>query len=210
MSEPRITLYPARRDASSVPVTETHWGYILREAERPWGGVALAEASCRFLGLVLVIAAYAQWLIPASLFPSDPLSTKISLSIILSVGGAGVYYLANRGLRREVQVDTAERQVRFARRSVRGRPNVIRVVPFEAISGVFVNRREGGAELCLRLEGFDTSVRLASGVERDLNLLHARLCRDFKTAEQRMEARLGIERARLVPVRLGQRRVANG
>jgi len=193
MSKARITFLPDRRGEGSVKLIETHWGYILREADGAVGGVALAEAALRFLGLILVVSAYAQWLLPAALFPAGDVSGRIGLSAVLAVGGAAVYLVANRGFRPETQVDTAKREFRFARRNGQGIARIQRRLPFDAVESAFVRRRDGGAgELCLRLAGVEAQVHVATGAERDLEVLHLRLCRDLKSPAERVEARMKL------------------
>ncbi|MDJ1007545.1 MAG: hypothetical protein QNJ13_06925 [Paracoccaceae bacterium] len=209
MAEARITFHPERRGTGTLRLTETHWGYIVREASGAIGGAALAEAALRFFGLVLVLAAYGQWLLPAGLFPSDAVAAKVALSAALAWIGAGLYFFANRGFAHEIQVDTAKREFRFARRNGRGLTRVVRRLPFGVVESVFVRRGEAGwAQFFLRVQGVAAPLHLANGAERDLNLLHSRLCRDLKSPAERVEARLKDAEPRKVAVRARLRRSA--
>ena len=193
MAEARITFHPERRGEDTLKLTETHWGYIVREADVVLGGPVMAEAALRFFGLILVVSAYAQWLVPAGLFPADTLSGRVGLSAGLAAAGAIVYFVANRGFRHEMQVDTAKREFRFARRNGRGLSRIVRRLPFESVESVFVRRRDGGpGEFFLRLKGVGEPVHVANGAERDLGILHTRLCRDLKSPAERVEARMKL------------------
>lgn len=209
MAEPRITFHPERRAGATLRLTETHWGYIVSEADGALGGPALTEAGLRFLGLVLVLASYIQWLLPDGLYRVDPLGAKIGMSALFALAGAALYFVANVGFERAIEVDTQERVVRFVRRNGRGRARVLQSVPFDAIGSVFVRRHEGAmAELRLGIAGLDESLHVMRGADRDLHLLHARLCRDLKSPAERLEARLRLIPSRRVAVRAPLRRSA--
>lgn len=192
MSGARITLHPKLHRPQSFSLIETHWGYILREHPSGLGVHRLIDAGLRFFGIVLVMTAYAQWLVPAGLYQGNPLASKVVLAVVLSVGGCVMYlFAANRG-RLEAQIDTSLREVRLAR-TRRNRPARIKSrIPFDQIESVFVERHAGKpAELYLRRTQGAADVRLVSGAGREMNLLHARLCRDLTDPVQRLEMRLG-------------------
>ena len=55
--------------APAFRVMERHFGYVIAEACDRFSSETLIEAAMRFLGLVLGLSAYAQWLLPGWLFP---------------------------------------------------------------------------------------------------------------------------------------------
>lgn len=208
MASARITFHPERRGSGTIKLTETHWGYILREAAGPLGGAAVAELALRGFGLLLVMSAYGQWLLPSGLFTPDT-GDRILLSAVLASAGGAIYFLANRGLQPEIHVDTAEREFRFAHRNGRGAVRIGRRLPFETVESVFVRRHEGApAEIRLRIRGIEDAVHLVSGAANDLNLMHARLCKDLKSPHERVEARLRVRPPRKLAVRAPVRKTA--
>ncbi|MEL7106294.1 MAG: hypothetical protein AAGM21_10265 [Pseudomonadota bacterium] len=199
MTEARITLHPKMHHPKSIQLVETHWGYILSSQRATAGGSAMSEAAMRFFGIVLVMTAYAIWLVPAGLIPGEPLQLKAALAVVLALGGATLYFLSSRALVQETQVDTTAREIRLARRVRDKKTRVTRRIPFSSVQSAYVRRDEGKpAELHLRL-GAQETVHLVSGLERELNLVHGRFCRDLKSPAERMEMRLSV--AAPTPVR---------
>lgn len=192
MADARITLHPKMHHPKSIQLTETHWGYILSAGKDAAGGSAMSEAAMRFVGIVFVMTAYGVWLVPEGLLAGNAVQLKAIMATVLALGGAALYFLASYALVLETQVDTAAREIRLARR-VRGRKaRVVRRIPFGAVQSAYVRRDEGKpAELHLRI-GADDVVHVVSGLERELNLVHARFCRDLKSPQERIEMRLSV------------------
>ncbi|MEL7025687.1 MAG: hypothetical protein AAGO57_00465, partial [Pseudomonadota bacterium] len=117
---------------------------------------------------------------------------------------------AQRGIGRETHIDTSKREIRFARRSAGNKIRVKLRVPFSEIESVFVRRNEAHQGLLrLRVRGASQALTIVAGVERELNLMHSRLCRDLKSPEERLEMRLKLVRPeQKVAVKLRQRRMA--
>ncbi len=189
MSVARISLHPQQFRPTSISITETHWGYILRRKS----AASSVEGVLRFMGIVLVMASYAFWLVPGGLISSEVLLTKIVVASGFAMLGAALYFVAVRGFGSETQIDTAEREVRFARRNGRGETKVMTCIPFGLVESVFVQRDElHPATLCLRPVGNGEVRKMVYGLERELNLVHSRLCKDLKSPEERMEMRLKL------------------
>lgn len=187
----------------SLQVTETHWGYIVRET-LPWlnRGAAL-EASLRLIGLGAVIGAYGFWLVPGALLVGDVIAMKLVVSLLLAVSGAALYLYANKGFRPELQVDTARRELRFAYRNGRGMSRIGSRIAFGGIESIYVQRNQGEpgrARLYARVAGMPVGLHLIDGPEAALNRLHRRLCVDFVPPKERVEARLKAQSIRPRPV----------
>lgn len=203
MAVARITFHPERRRDRSIGRTETHWGYILRETRTALGGAALAEVFLRFLGVVIVLTALALWLVPAWAFAGDAATARGAVVAALMLVGASIYVGAGYGLASEVQVDTSALELRLARRNARGVVRIGRTVAFEAVESLVVQHHEGvDADVMLRLVGTRAPLRLLRGEGREIQNLHARLCRDLQSPAQRVEARLRAEPVRKVALRL--------
>ena len=173
-------------------VTETYWGYSIRGAEERFDSETLVEILLRFLGLILVVSAYGQWLLPPSLFPGDPFLTKACLAFVFGAGGVAVYYYGSRGMQTEIHVDLARREVRLSRRTCRGQSRLRQVVPMAQVESAYLKRDEAApasARLLLRFAGRRQPVEVAHGREADLTTLLRRLSVDLRPAGERVERR---------------------
>lgn len=192
MAEARITLHPKMHHPKSIQLTETHWGYILSTKRGTADGLAMSEALMRFVGIVSVMAAYAIWLVPEALVSADASQLKAVTASVLIVLGATMYFVFGRARVVETQVDTSAREIRLARRAGNGSAKVILRIPFGSVQSAYVRRDDGKpAELHLRL-GAEETIHIVSGLERELNLVHGRFCRDLKSPQERMEMRLSV------------------
>lgn len=181
-------------------VVETYWGYVIREGGYGGEQESLTEAGLRFLGLVLVLSAYGQWLLPAWLFTGDAFIMKAGIAFILGVTGVVIYWYASRGLSVEIHVDVSKREVRVAHRNSRGQTRLHSVVPMRRVESAFLKRSKSeGAEasLYLRFRDRDEVMHVATGPETDLVILHRRLAADLRPMTERISQRL----ARTVPFR---------
>lgn len=181
-------------------VRETYWGYVLREDGPADGGESLREAGLRFAGLVLLLAGYGQWLLPAALFAGEPMVAKAGLSFLLGAVGVALYWHASRGTCRDLHVDLSRRELRVVTRNARGQERLRSVLPMAGISGVYVARPRNGAgpaRLCLRLRDRDDAIPVAEGEEAAMRAVHARLARDLRPLGERVDERL----AQTVPFR---------
>lgn len=173
-------------------VRETSWGYIIREDLDRFARETVVEAMGRFLGLVLVLSAYGQWLLPAALYSGNVLWAKAGVSFVLGLIGALVYWIASRGLHVEVQVDLTRRELRVVNRNSRNQTRVRRRVSMRNIESAFLRRattRDVPAHLFLRLRG-GQELHVATGSEKMLTAIHRRLGRDIRPASERLEDRL--------------------
>jgi hypothetical protein len=181
----------AGRDVAPL-VRETYWGYEIREHAGHRDQETAMEAFLRFLGLVLVLAAYAQWLLPAGLFGEDANTARAGLTFAFGAGGAAIYWFANRGLTNSVQVDLSRRELRLVARNARNQLRLRRRLPMEDVQSAFLRRsKEPGhdAELCLRLMG-GAELLLAQGPEAEMAALHRRMCLDLRPVEARLRDKL--------------------
>lgn len=193
-------LFAASRVAGHAPILrETRWGYVLR-------GVALSEeapgavAALRFLGLVMVLCAHGQWLLPGFLFGGDALVAKAGLSLVLGLAGGGLYWFAGRRLRTDVHVDLRLRELRFVEVNGRGQAGLRRMVPMAAVQAAYVARTPGSggaARLLLSLNNRAFPVEVAQGGEDEILAAHRRLAGDLRPAG----ARVAMKLARTVPFR---------
>lgn len=178
---------------SELTIGETFWGYVIRETDKGFELRMAVEAALRFLGLIMIIAAFAQWLLPGALLDGDLLPMKLALMFGLIAFGAGFYWYGDRSYRNEVEIDTTRREMRIMGRNGRGHGKLYKRIPMAEIETTYV-RRTGDADptghLLISLTGMDDPMHIASGDETELRVLHARLCRDLQPAKERLERRM--------------------
>ena len=180
------------RRAAPLVFEETYWGYTVGEATDRFETETVLEAACRFLGLILVICAYAQWLLPGSMYGPEVFGMKAALSFLFGASGVVIYWFASRGARVELEVDQARRELRVVSRNSRGQTRLQRRVAMNDVRSAFVRRPTGSArnaELVVRLRRNDGLVTIASGRESDLSELHARLRGDIRPVTERVKTR---------------------
>ena len=178
---------------SALTVSETFWGYVIREPQSGFDSTDLMEAVMRFLGIVLVFAAGAQWMLPGALFTGDVIAMKIMLTFFFTACGAALYWYGGRSFRVEVQIDTTRREIRIAGRNSRDYTRLHKRIPMAEVDSTFVKRSgdaEGSAHLLVRLAGEPDPLHLATGKERELRTLHSRLRHDLQPVRDRVERRL--------------------
>lgn len=181
---------------AALTISETFWGYVIRETEEGFDARALAESGMRFLGLILIVAAFAQWLLPGALLGDDVLPMKLALMFALIAFGAGIYWYGDRAYRNEVEIDTTRRELRIMGRNGRGQGKLHKRIPMAEVESAYVKRTGNSgltAHLLFRLRGDADPMHLATGEEAELRVLHARLCRDLQPAKERMERRMARE-----------------
>lgn len=181
------------RPRGALSVSETYWGYEIRDHEDRFDRENLAEHFLKFLGLVFVIAAYGQWFLPEGLFEGEAVVVKATICFLLGAAGSWLYWHASRGLALAVEIDLARREIRVVRRNGRGRRRVETMVPMARVESAFVQRsKERGhpAHLCLRMRVPEAVLHVASGRERELETLLRRLSHDVRPARERIDERL--------------------
>lgn len=179
---------------------ETAWGYILRGAgvrgrvdDAIWAGI-------RFLGLVLVLSAYGQWLLPAALFPGDVFVAKATISFFLGLAGVGLYWTGGRRVRTDLHVDLGRRELGLAERNGRGQVRLRRMIPMSEVDAVYVARPAGHGELArlyLTFKGTSKPLEISRGPEPEILEIHRRLADDLRPPVMRIALKL----AKTVPFR---------
>ncbi len=173
----------------ALSISETYWGYEIRDRVDRFDRSHLLEPVLRFLGLVLVLTAYGQWFLPASLYGTEAVATKALLCFLLGVAGCWVYWLSSRGFSTQIEVDTVRREIRVVRRNGQGRRRVVNAIRMRFVESAFIQRTKGRASqahLFLRVKPNDVLLHVADGPEHELEALLRRLSRDMRSPEERL------------------------
>lgn len=178
---------------AALSVSDTYWGYEIRDGSDRFERGALTESTLKFVGLICVLSAYGQWFLPAQFFVGDTVVAKATLCFLLGAVGFWLYWLASRGLATDVEIDMARREIRVVRRNRGGARRVEVVVPMARVESAFIQRskvRGALAHLCLRMRAPEAVLHVATGPQRELESLLRRLSHDLKPMSERIDERL--------------------
>ncbi|QMU57628.1 MAG: hypothetical protein GKR98_05080 [Boseongicola sp.] len=187
------TIYNAEDEQPALKMIDTPWGFRLRPADmQEQAGEAVTEWALTFLGIVLLLSAFGQWILPGSMYGGDMIAMKLMLTAVLGVAGGLILSISARGFRPEVQVDKSRSEIRFVSRNPRGRGEILATVELENIIGVGMTRSIDGPDchcLIYLLNG-KKPLRLATGTEREIKLIRGRMDDYVTTPADRLAAKM--------------------
>lgn len=172
---------------------KTSWGYIVREKTDKFEHETVVESSGRFLGLIFVVCAYGQWFLPAAMFIGDAVVMKGAMSFLFGATGVGMYWMASRGLCKELEVDLTRRELRVVNRNGRGTRRLQSRIGMREIESFFLRRTKASAEptlMMVRLRQSAVPLLLAAGGEVELTDLLQQLKSDVKPVSEKLEERM--------------------
>lgn len=185
-------------DKPGLELINMPWGFRLRPADMQEKiGDVVTEWALTFLGAVLILSAFAQWLLPGALYGGDMLAMKLMLTAVLGVGGGLILSISARGFRPEVQVDRDRQEIRFVSRNPRGRGRILASIDLDQIIGVGVTKSIDGPDChcLLYIVDGERPLRLASGTEREIKAIR-KLMDDYVTpASERLAAKMAARSA---------------
>jgi hypothetical protein len=179
--------------APALEIRDTQWGFVVSELPGGLSRDVLVESGLKFLALVVLLAACAQWVLPGSLFSGDVIAMKLVLTAALGAVALVLFRVADRGFLPELQVDAALREIRVGSRNAHGASRVTNRIPMRDIEEFFVRpcaEEEGLTELCFRVADVPEPVRIAAGTVADLTPVLERLTRDLRTPRERVALRM--------------------
>ena len=158
--------------------SEMPWGFRLRPADmQEKASDLLIEWSLTLLGVALLLSAFAQWLIPGSLYTGDTMMVKLVLTCLLGMLGGLALSVSPRGFRPEVQVDRVRSEIRFVSRNPRGRGQVLATVDIDQIIGVGITRSmtSGDCHCLIYLIDGEKPLRIATGTEEEIRKIRVKM-----------------------------------
>jgi hypothetical protein len=180
-------------DVPALEIRDTGWGFVVTELPGGPSWEIASEAILKFLALTVALAAFAQWLLPGSIFAGDVVVMKLGLTAALGCLAFVLFRFADRGFLPELQVDAALREIRVGARNAHGATRVVNRIPMRDIEEFFVRAcadQPGTTELCFRVAGLSEPVRIAAGTVADLAPVLERLARDLRTPRERVALRM--------------------
>lgn len=177
---------------------ETPWGFRLRPADMEEKASDLfIEWGLTILGFALLISAFAQWLLPSSLYVGDTLVAKFVLTCVLGMLGGLALSVSARGFRPEVQVDRARQEIRFVSRNPRGRGQILATVDIDQIIGVGITRSlaTGDCHCLIYLIDGQKPLRIATGTEEEIRRIRKKMDSYVTPPHERLAAKMAARKA---------------
>lgn len=173
---------------NAVTITETNFGYIIW-SQRSATERGFKENAARFGIASMWVAIIAFWLLP---FAEISFWGKAVLSM-LCLGFAYVIlaYLQSRVLGAEMQVDTARREIRTARRMSNGQSLLGRSFSFGDVKRIALEKRSKATlsnALTLNIAGEARPMVAAIGDFDVVKAIYARLTNDLRPIEERLSS----------------------
>lgn len=185
-------------EAPLLKLIEMPWGFRLRPADMQEKALDLIiEWGLNLLGIALLLSAFAQWLMPGSVYAGDALMVKFVLTCVLGMLGGLALSVSARGFRPEVQVDRSRQEIRFVSRNPRGRGQVLATVDLDQIIGVGITKSitTGDCHCLIYLIDGRKPLRVATGREPEIRMIHKKM-EDYVTSPaDRLAAKMAASRA---------------
>ncbi|MEM7720462.1 MAG: hypothetical protein AAF222_14785 [Pseudomonadota bacterium] len=176
---------------------ETPWGFRLRPANmEEKASDLIIEWGLTLLGIALLVSAFAQWLLPSSLYVGNGLVAKLVLTCVLGMLGGLCLAVSARGFRPEVQVDRSRHEIRFVSRNPRGRGQVLATVDIDQIIGVGITRSlaTGDCHCLIYLIDGQKPLRIATGTEEEIRHIRKKMDSYVIPPQERLAAKMAARK----------------
>ena len=181
-----------------LALIEMPWGFRIRPADMEASALdAIVEWGLTLLGVAFILAAFGQWVLPASLYVGDAIMVKFVLTCILGLAGGVSLAVSARGFRPEVQIDRVRHEIRFVSRNPRGRGQILATVDLDQIIGVGITRSLSGRDchcLIYLIDG-EKPLRIATGTETEIRRIREKMDQFVKPAADRLAAKMAASAA---------------
>lgn len=194
----RISRSISGDDSPLLEQIEMPWGFRLRPADMEEKASDLAiEWGLTLLGVALLVSAFAQWLLPSSLYVGNTLMAKFVLTCVLGMLGGLAISVSARGFRPEVQVDRERHEIRFVSRNPRGRGQILATVDIDQIIGVGITRSlaTGDCHCLIYLMDGQKPLRLATGTEEEIRAIRKKMDNYVTPPHERLAAKMAARKA---------------
>ncbi len=195
----RISRSITGSDEPLLEQIETPWGFRLRPADmEEKASDFVIEWGLTLVGLALLVSAFAQWLLPSSLYVGDTLMAKFVLTCVLGMLGGLALSVSARGFRPEVQVDRQRHEIRFVSRNPRGRGQVLATVDIDQIIGVGITRSlaTGDCHCLIYLIDGQKPLRIATGTEEEIRRIRDKMDGYVTPPHERLAAKMAARQAK--------------
>ena len=121
-------------------------------------------------------------------------ATPIALSVSKTAASIGLFmpalmflWISERGLAREVQIDTERRSLRICAVNRKGVSRTLRDLPFDSIKTAYIKKVGSLSQLFLRVSGQKQAVHIANGSDVTLREVHKRLNLELGPVKTQMQ-----------------------
>ncbi|MCG6885352.1 MAG: hypothetical protein LJE62_16505 [Silicimonas sp.] len=185
-------------DTPLLEQIEMPWGFRLRPADmQEKASDLMIEWGLTLLGIALLLSAFAQWLLPGSLYAGDTMMVKLVLTCVLGMLGGLALSVSPRGFRPEVQVDRTRQEIRFVSRNPRGRGQILATVDLDQIIGVGITRSltTGDCHCLIYLIDGQKPLRIATGTEPEIRRIRQKMDDYVTPPHERLAAKMAAKMA---------------
>lgn len=156
----------------------------------------IIEWGLTLLGIALLVSAFAQWLLPSSIYVGNGLIAKLVLTCVLGMLGGLCLAVSARGFRPEVQVDGTRDEIRFVSRNPRGRGQILATVDIDQIIGVGITRSvtTGDCHCLIYLIDGQKPLRIATGTEEEIRHIRKKMDSYVIPPQERLAAKMAARK----------------
>ncbi len=167
--------------SSRVSVTETWWGYVIRNEREITAGRRMLTIVSGLLAIAFALSSVALWMAPTSLLSGDVLLLKAGGSSLMALISLLFARAATEDPVVEIQVDCRRSELREVVRRVGDETRLLGRYGFEEIGGIFFDRA-GSGRLVARYRNTAHLITIAEGGGPALQRIRDRLGRDVMGA----------------------------
>lgn len=170
-----------------TPETGQTAAFSMREKAGNFRHTSRNEAVIRFVGIVIILGAFIQWMMPNANFAgSNPEATKLGLSIAFSLIGIAIYTFATRGHQSEISLDPVRQDICITQMDRRGGVRSNRRIPLRTIKSIYVMKSQAAgapSKMRIKLTNSPNEITAVRGKYEDIELAHRQLCRNIRLTQ---------------------------
>ena len=173
-------------DGSDQLLTETYWGFTVKNTQRASSIVQLSQAVSVVIGAGFAAATLGLWIVPSVAFQTDSALIWAGASVFFVIFSYFFISYANRGTVSELQIDLSLGELREVLRHRSGSSSLLAHYGFDAFTRLSIDRSSGSplqVKLILHHQDEAHDLVVATGNEPQIGKLFGRLERDLLRSE---------------------------
>lgn len=180
---PNIPSDDVFQTTSGPILTETYWGFTVRNTAEVPTWLVLCQMVAFLFGAAFVAAAVGLWAVPSAIIQLDTWTLRVGLSAFFGALGYLMVSYANQGRTVEFQFDQNLGEIREVMPNRSGTSRLVAQYGFDVFSEISIDRcGTDKVALVLKQEGSGQTLLIAQGTEPQIGALYARLDRDLLRA----------------------------
>lgn len=181
-----VQVNQVKNDVSEQLVSETYWGFTVKNTQRTSSIVQVSQAVSIVIGAGFGAATLGMLVVPSAAFQLDSMLIRIGASLFFAMASFFFISYGNRGTISELQIDRALGEVREVLKHRSGSSSLLAHYGFDSFTGLSVDRSSGDPEqikLYLHHQDRAYDMFVATGSEYQIGHLFGRLERDLLTVK---------------------------